>query len=594
MGDRVNNRTVGKKGRSVWLSRAIPVAAALLCTVVPAFAQGFPALRLEPGVSSYPLGPHLQIYEDVSRTLSLEQVQAPEVREKFIPNPDAGAEIHFGYSRSAYWMKFSLANDGQGGDAWLLHLANPLVDEADLYWKGLKGPVRVVRTGDRKPFSERPLVHRDFVFPLDLPPGETREFFLRIQTDGPVSLPLTILSREAFQISEQHALLLMGGYYGLALSMAVLSLWLFFSIRDRVCLFFMLWILPTVAVQATMSGIAYQYFWPGSPWWERKAMPFAMGLAVVGMTLFALEFMKRSTPHRFLCRALKGCGAAGFLFMLGVFLTPNPLALKLMSALSQVSIVVVLLTAAMGWLSGFRPSRLFTVGWVVLLLGTFVGIGRSWGWLPVDFWTLYGNQVGSAAAIVLLSFSLTERVRAIDRERITLRDGRQVYRRLAITDGLTGLYNRGFLDESLPRETARAKESGHDLSLLFLEVDNFKSFNDAYSQSMGDVVLQRLSEVIRENIREADSPFRYGDEEFIVLLPGTNLAGGFHVAERIRLYFQSIVFRSEGDKSVISSVSVGLTSYKPGETPSDLLTRVDKALHQAKQEGRNRTAVVDP
>jgi len=539
------------------------------------------------------LSPHLQIYEDSSGALSLEQIMAPEVQGKFIPNPDTDAEVNFGYSRSAYWMKFSLINDGQSGDGWLLHLAYPLVDEVALYWRGVKGPVQAVHTGDGRPFAERPLVHRDFVFPLDLPRGETCEFFLRIKTDGDTSFPLTILPRGAFQTEEQHALLLMGIYYGLTLSMCLFNLWLFFSVRDRVYLYYVLWTLSYMVIQATMNGIAYQYLWPGSPWWESKVMPSTMGLAVVGMTVFTLEFMKRSSPHRFLRWALKGCGAAGFLFMLGSLLMPNQLALKVTSALFQVSIVVILMTAVIGWLSGFRPARLFTLGWISMLLGLFIGTSRTWGWLPINFWTMYGNQIGSAIEVVLLSLALTDRVRAIDRERVLLKESQEVYRHLSITDGLTGLYNKRCLEESLRRETTRAKESGHDLSLLFLDVDNFKAFNDTYSHPMGDVVLQRLSEVIRENIREADSPFRYGGEEFIVLLPGTNLAGGFHVAERIRLYFQSIVFRPEGEKAVISTVSVGLTSYKHGESPEDLLARVDKALYQAKREGKNRTVVVD-
>ena len=161
----------------------------------------------------------------------------------------------------------------------------------------------------------------------------------------------------------------------------------------------------------------------------------------------------------------------------------------------------------------------------------------------------------------------------------------------ATKDHLTGLYNRLFLEEALEREVSRANRYGFPLSLIMLDLDNFKSVNDRYGHDVGDKVLVRFAQVIKKNVRGTDIPARYGGEEFVVLLPHTGPEEAQRVAERIRSVFERTTFRFNGEVFRLT-VSAGISSCHAGEcNPRELLLTADKALYSAKRNGKNRVEV---
>ena len=162
-------------------------------------------------------------------------------------------------------------------------------------------------------------------------------------------------------------------------------------------------------------------------------------------------------------------------------------------------------------------------------------------------------------------------------------------RRLATTDGLTGLYNRRFLDQSLDVEFQRARRTRGTLSVLMFDVDHFKKFNDTYGHDQGDRVLQTVARCLRESIRSFDFPCRYGGEEFIAILPGLAAAEAAKMAERLRLH----VAKTEIDGLHVQ-ISLGVATFPDltqVTTGIGLLEAVDTALYQAKEGGRNRVVV---
>ncbi|HCJ67295.1 MAG TPA: hypothetical protein DHV62_08245 [Elusimicrobia bacterium] len=150
---------------------------------------------------------------------------------------------------------------------------------------------------------------------------------------------------------------------------------------------------------------------------------------------------------------------------------------------------------------------------------------------------------------------------------------------LAITDALTGLYNHGYFHQLLKQEIERAERYEKKFSLLMLDIDHFKNYNDTYGHLAGDRLLHHLAEIIRENIRTVDSACRYGGEEFTVILPETDILGAKNLAERIR---KSIF--EEGE----ITVSIGIGIYpEDGKITEELINSADKAMYLAKNRGRN-------
>lgn len=161
-------------------------------------------------------------------------------------------------------------------------------------------------------------------------------------------------------------------------------------------------------------------------------------------------------------------------------------------------------------------------------------------------------------------------------------------REQAVRDGLTNLFNRRYLDETLERELARAKREGYPLSLVMIDIDHFKKLNDAYGHQAGDKVLRELAALLWGNIRAEDVPCRYGGEEFLVMLPRMPLEIALERAEGWRLTFEAARV-SFGDFLLGATISCGLAAYpEHGRTPEELLRCSDEALYSAKHAGRNR------
>jgi diguanylate cyclase (GGDEF)-like protein len=165
--------------------------------------------------------------------------------------------------------------------------------------------------------------------------------------------------------------------------------------------------------------------------------------------------------------------------------------------------------------------------------------------------------------------------------------------RLSVTDRLTELYNHGYFQQRLEEEIGRAERFGHVLSLIMIDIDDFKAFNDTYGHPRGDRVLRSVSDAITRTLREIDFAARYGGEEFVVVLPETDVEGARAVAERIRVEVESLSFTSIGvDASIRKTISVGVATFPThahGGAP--LIVAADQAMYAAKRSGKNAVVV---
>lgn len=165
--------------------------------------------------------------------------------------------------------------------------------------------------------------------------------------------------------------------------------------------------------------------------------------------------------------------------------------------------------------------------------------------------------------------------------------------RLSVTDRLTDLYNHGYLHQRLEEEIERCSRFGREMSLVMLDIDDFKQFNDRYGHPQGDTVLRTASAIIRENLREVDVAARYGGEEFVIVLPETDVAGATMVAERVRASMMARPFvPGNQGTAVTQTVSLGVAHYPVhGTSAAQLIDAADQAMYRAKRAGKNRVVV---
>ncbi|HWA17928.1 MAG TPA: PleD family two-component system response regulator [Devosia sp.] len=160
---------------------------------------------------------------------------------------------------------------------------------------------------------------------------------------------------------------------------------------------------------------------------------------------------------------------------------------------------------------------------------------------------------------------------------------------LAVTDELTGLYNRRYFDRHLTLMLDKAREQERDMAVMLIDMDFFKSVNDTHGHDIGDAVLREFAQRLRRNIRGVDLACRFGGEEFVVLMPDTDYRQAQSVAERVRMSVAERTFQTPGERPLAVTCSVGVAlNETAADTPESILKRADVALYRAKREGRNR------
>ncbi|MGH8355480.1 MAG: sensor domain-containing diguanylate cyclase, partial [Pseudomonas sp.] len=369
--------------------------------------------------------------------------------------------------------------------------------------------------------------------------------------------------------------------------------------------------------------------------WQQRSFPLLAASATACAGLFTYGFLDLGNSARWYARVgrllIGACLGCALLACLAPY-TPALLSSFMLVGLCSLAAIVFTL---LRWTEGYRPARLFAYGWFILIVASQVHVLSGSGLLPYGLPTLYAQQIGSLIEVVLFATALAARIRqtqlahaatqqqllAQERElrleqayglglqqqinegleqRVqertqaleqALQELSAANRRLAELsrqDGLTGLLNRPTFDEELQRAWARAERGQRPLALLMLDLDHFKQINDNHGHLAGDACLQHVARRLRLGLRGSDLLARFGGEEFVVILPDTELAGACELAERLRADLAARPCQY-GPQRIALSLSIGVAAGIPraGLASATLLHQADQALYAAKAAGRN-------
>ena len=558
----------------------------------------------------------IRYYEDQSAERSL-----PEVLDdaSLVWRPLPEKIPSFGFSHSAFWLKINVCASATRRENTVLEISYPLLD--DIRVVGLIGPTIVYNSisGDSLPYSQRPVKHRNFVFFLPAYDNDTLTLYVRVQSKSAVQIPLQISTPDEFFIDNQITLLLQGLYFGIILAMILYNAFLYFSLRERPYLYYVLFILSFFSFEGIFQGFFQQFFFD-SAWLQNNSLLISGFITIVFTSCFALSFLNLSASFPFISRILVGIGWLSGLAAIFSSYLPYGTMIKLMLSMTIVISLIIMSVGCRLWLRGHRPAMILTMAWSPLLLSYILASLNRFGLIPRFFLTENLLQIGGILQVILLSIALAERVNEEKRQRIIaeqrlshsleekvqertselnqaltqLEAANTELSKISHTDSLTQVANRRAFDMQLALEYKTAARQNHPLALVMFDIDYFKQFNDTYGHLVGDKVLRTVAKTLKSHaFRPGDSIFRYGGEEFAVLLNNTNLAGALFVAEKLRKLIETTPVHIH-DRSFFVTVSAGLGVYSPQEpsvlirTPEDLLHQADIQLYRAKEKGRNR------
>lgn len=547
-------------------------------------------LDLHPDRREACLSCNCEILFDPTKGLTINDILSAEYANKFIENE--GDAIQAGHTRAAVWIRFKLKDSsrpsGAGPGIWILEPAKPNIDKIDLYLPDINAlnRYRAIETGDLRPVENKPFRHRSYAFRTPVY-NKTHTYYLRLESYTALGIGIKLWSPENFHQKSTVESFGFGAIYGSLVGIILYNFFVFLSLRDKAYFYYVLFVTSTLAYLMLVNGQAAWLFdlSPGRGTIYIWLMLGAMGFAGSVFTRIFLS-TRENTP--ILDKAIL------FMMVLSVILAVlgllglNNTARHLGHFIGLVIPVIGVVTGTGCLFKGYRPAMFFLLAWASFLLGVFLfSLGGTI--IPRSIFTTAPLPISSAIQAILLSFALAYRIRVLQQEKEDLKESEKRYQQLSITDGLTGLYNNRYFHSKLAGEIQHAQSLDRPLSLLMLDIDKFKDINDVYGHPEGDKVLEGLAGIIVDSVRDIDIPCRYGGEEFAIILPETIREQALLIAERIRNQFGDIVFETHSEAEFSATVSLGAAMLNPLEDGNSLISRADKALYQAKREGRNRT-----
>ena len=360
-------------------------------------------------------------------SLEIGQVLANDPALKFVAVPRENADL--GFSDDHFWIRFTLTNKTSGDLEYYLETARPITDHAVLYSIGQDNTVITQRSGDNMPCADRSYCHRKTIFKLLIPEGQTLKYYLHLKSDGEAtSLPLMLRTSESLMEITALEQIIFGIFYGILFLAAIIYLFFFFAIRERVFFYYSFYVIFIGLLQFALDGYFYQYITPGGGWFSlRSVLVFAI-MATFFLGRYSQVYLNIKSYDRILNRMFDGVYVLLALLMGVLIFVPTALPICYPAANILGLLVLLLIIASLirlRWLK-VTVDRFFTVGIFFLVIGFVIFILNNFGQIPTSFFSQNASKFGTGAEVIFLSLSMANLIRK-------LRDEKEESNRLALS-----------------------------------------------------------------------------------------------------------------------------------------------------------------
>jgi diguanylate cyclase (GGDEF)-like protein len=610
-----------------WLVLAVCLIGVLLVWAATNVSVGTPPSQIVSKGTLYVNDSNTAFDIDAIRTLPDNSWQV-ETRE----------QMSFGMADNPYWFKFELQSDNSRSER-LLEIDYALLDKVDIWFFSEGKLLSDYTAGDSYVFHKRLIKHEKLLFPL--PSVDTDlTVYMKVITSGTLRLPLRVWEKDNFLLFNGEHSVVLGVFFGFLAAMALSNLFFFITTRSFTFLSYSGYVVSVGLTLATLHGLGYKYLWPDNIWLQARSIGIFATATTFFAMIFTLQLLNVKAHSQFLYRVVLYASMVCLLGILTSMLIPYSIYIKIYLVLLLVCVLIIFMVGIILWKRGVLLARFYTLAWTALLASAMVASLDNWNIILFEFPSHYLLMFGATVETFLLALALalsyshqrqelfeTQEL-ALQRERlareaqenivkvkeearedleykveertlelnIALRELSETNRELEkknTMDSLTGIRNRYYFDKKYLAEVRRSRREKTQLSIVMLDIDRFKSVNDQYGHLVGDECIRHVANLIKQGLkRPSDDACRYGGEEFALILPNTDQAGALQLTEAIRqqIEAQPVTTLSGSIKLTISAgISTSVIQAVIDET--QLLENADKALYQAKNNGRNQVCV---
>lgn len=443
-------------------------------TLVPAALQAQTPIYLHDSLDQqiFPLS-KLTYYQDYTQALSLEEAAAPTFQHNFKLNPDYTAKDFD--DKAVYWIKLQIRHNPASQKKWLLEFYDQRIDEIQAYLPDPHGGNQLYRAGDRQPFAQRQLQHKNFEFMLHNATDQELTYYFRVKSQGSADIRIALRSLNWFVFYALNEYLLFGIFYGMVLIICLYNFLMYTAFRESKYLIYVAYLVSLALYAMSIDGLAFQYLWPEQPGLNQ----IAYGLAQFSMVIWALRFTQRflNTRNRF-PKAEQLIWATILLRSL-YFL----ICLLVDSQLFEWGLVeVVPLTVMLGismyaWQRKYRPARFVVAAYSILFLGFFLKVFTNLGLLPFSIVLNYSLRFSFFVEMLLLSFALADQVRLLKDKKEKAQ--RRIIKQMSLNVALKETVNRELAEKMTLKEKVNRELEQKVLERTQALQQNYKALEQA-------------------------------------------------------------------------------------------------------------------
>jgi len=539
-----------------------------------------PPLILESGRSSYAMGGYLEVLPDRTGRLTINEVIRPTTGALFM-NPGPGTP-NLGVLSVPVWVRFTLKNPDSQVQKLLLSFEYPMVNVLSLYVPEEGGGFREITAGDSVPQSPEVIPDHYYLMPLAVPPNMEQTFYLRVQANVAMTLPMTLWAEGVFHGRHQKIQVLFGIIFGASVGFVVYFLAMAVKLRNWSCFWFAWYIGFFSLLVSNYQGFVQELLQPDYYRWNNLVVMITVGALYFTGAKFLRTFLNMHQHSRRIDRILAILQWMGLVFI-PVNIFPNQFSALYSLVLVGIGPIFSTTVSIVYWAKGIPNARYFAIGWLLGHIVSVVDLLRIMAILPYAPFMEFMFPAALVSSLVFFTVAVIQQI--------------YTYQYQANQDSLTGLANRRYFDQMLDTEWQRNLRYQRPVSLIMADVDYFKDINDKRGHVYGDQCLIRLAGILREYARRpGDLAVRYGGEEFAVLLPESNAEEAAALAQKIRQAVEEeSIPRPACEIKDVMTVSLGVATLTPfrNSDAGRLVREADAALYRAKNGGRNRVCAYE-